>query len=220
MGDTMKHAIVVAAATAAVLAGTALPATAVRVTPRDPDVKISNVRLDGTGCSKKETSLILSNGNKAMDILYGGFVVKSGAVPAGDGTTTWVPQARKSCHITLTMSYRSGWTFALESANSRGLATLAAGTTARHTKVHTVTGAAEPLGGTRHLAGPMDGMYAHELKADPPTFGECGKSRRWDLETVMSIDSGDTVRPTMDQIAMASPHVDIGEKFHLTWREC
>ncbi|WP_189112776.1 DUF4360 domain-containing protein [Pilimelia terevasa] len=212
---TVTAAAAVAAALA--LAAPAAPAAA-GPRPGDPDVKITDVTLRGTGCSKSDTSIVMSNGNKVMDIVHSGFVVRAGAVPAADGTTTWVPHARRDCRISMKLTFRSGWTFAVTSSLTRGHAQLSAGAKARHASSTAVDHLAEPLEDTRHLVGPMSDVYALQPAIEKPVYGPCGQARTWTATNTVDVYSGGTPSADLDEVSL--DWTGGAGKFGLDWRTC
>ncbi|WP_189112775.1 DUF4360 domain-containing protein [Pilimelia terevasa] len=208
---------------ATLAAGLALapPAAAAAPPASDyPDAQLTDVQATGTGCTRGNTVAVTSNGGRALDVIYSAFHVESGAVPADDGTTTWIPRASRHCRVSLTLTYLPGWTFALTAYGLRGTATLAAGSTGRRTAVHHVDGLPAPMASTRDLAGPMDGAFAMYREAAPPVYGECGRPRRWELSNTATVDSGDTAKATRDEVMLDSTSLGVYDKYHLAWRRC
>ncbi|GGK17682.1 hypothetical protein GCM10010124_07780 [Pilimelia terevasa] len=221
----MKRTLVgLGAATAAagiVISGLAAPASAARPARNDdPDVKITDVVLNGTGCKKGDTSIIMSNGSKAMDVIFSAFTAQAGAVPKDNGTTPWVPRANKNCQINLKLSYKSGWTFALTTVTARGFADLSKKTTGKQITTYYFAGMTETGEGTSNLEGPISETYAYSDEIKTPNYSECGKTRAFNMNARVQVDASKSAKDSLSEITLDSKSIDVSTKYYLGWKNC
>ncbi|GGK17679.1 hypothetical protein GCM10010124_07770 [Pilimelia terevasa] len=210
-----------AAAAAIALSGLAAPASADEVEPASgPDVKITDVTLNGSGCKRGDTSIIMSNGNKAMDVIFSDFVVQAGSVAKDNGTTPWVPRANKNCQINLKLSYKSGWTFALTTVTARGFADLSKRATGKQITTYYFAGMPQTGEGTSNLDGPVSKTYAYSDEVKTPNWSECGKTRAFNMNARVQVDASKSAKDSTSEITLDSESVDVSTKFYLGWKNC
>ncbi|GGK34402.1 hypothetical protein GCM10010124_28760 [Pilimelia terevasa] len=198
------------------LGGATAPAAAAPAPATDgPDVKLTNVVLNGSGCHKGDTSVLLGNGvNSVVDVVYGAFTAEAGLVPQDDGTTGWVDVARKSCQINLTLNHRAGFSFALTPVTAPGSAALAAHAKARQTVVTYFSGTPQQNEFVADVRGPMSGGYDHTEPLPAPLWSACGAAAQINLNTRVEVDATESARDTRSD--MAPGH----HRYHFQWRTC
>ncbi|GGK01663.1 hypothetical protein GCM10010123_34400 [Pilimelia anulata] len=211
-----------AAVAAAGLAVTGLAAPVAAATPEEfnPDVKIQDVTLNGTGCRKGDTSIVMSNGNKAMDVLFSAFTTQAGKVPKDNGTTPWVDRANKNCVINLKLSYKSGYTFALTTVTARGFADLAKGSTGKQITTYYFAGMKETGQGTSDLKGPKTDVYSYSDEIATPNWSVCGQTRAFNMNARVQVAAGSSSKSSLSEMTLDSKSIDVATKFHLGWKNC
>ncbi|HEX5740856.1 MAG TPA: DUF4360 domain-containing protein [Pilimelia sp.] len=210
------------AAAGLAVSGLAAPAAAApsRAAEFDPDVKIQDVTLNGTGCKRGDTSIVMSNGNKAMDIIFSEFTTQAGRVPKDNGTTPWVSRANKNCQINLKLSYKSGYSFALTTVTARGFADLAKGATGKQITTYYFAGMKETGQGTSNLQGPHSDMYAYTDEIPTPNWSECGKTRAFNMNARVQVDATKAGKDSLSELTLDSKSVDVATKYHFGWKNC
>ncbi|GGK01632.1 hypothetical protein GCM10010123_34390 [Pilimelia anulata] len=219
-----KRAIAFGAALAAAgiaVSGLAAPASAAPARKKfDPDVKIQDVTLNGTGCKKADTSIVMSNGNKAMDVLFSAFTTQAGKVPKDNGTTPWVDRANKNCVINLKLAYKSGYTFALTTVTARGFADLAAGSTGKQITTYYFAGMKETGQGTSDLKGPKTDVYSYTDEIAVPNYSPCGETRAFNMNARVQVDAGKASKDSLSELTLDSKSIDVATKYYLSWKDC
>ncbi|GGJ96027.1 hypothetical protein GCM10010123_27430 [Pilimelia anulata] len=209
------HLVRAAASAVAVLGAAGLPAPAAAAPAgTDPDVQVRDVTLNGTGCRKGDTSIVLSNGNRAIEVLFSTFTVRAGLVAGEDGAPTWLARATKNCVINLTLSYHAGYTFALTSLGVRGYADLPAGAVGKQTTTHYFAGAPQTGRGTWELKGPKTDGYAYDDEIATPDWSTCGKPRAINLNMRVQVVAGESPRDSTSGMTLDR------QAGRLSWKNC
>ncbi|GGK43612.1 hypothetical protein GCM10010124_40500 [Pilimelia terevasa] len=202
------------------LVGVTAPAGAVPAPfPGDPDVKIESMWFKGTGCHRDDTSVALSNGNRAIDVRHSRYTVNAGLVPQADGTSKWVGAESGHCQINLKLSYPPGLTFALTSATARRFADLAGGAKVKQITTYSFGESIETGRLVSDLTGPMAEVHSQIEQIRTRYWSECGKTSSILLSTNVRVDARESARDTSSRVSLDARLVG-DQQYRFQWRTC
>jgi hypothetical protein len=177
-------------------------------------VTIEKVKVNGTGCRSDTVAVAMSADNTAFTVTYSAYTAL-----AGPGTKN--KDQRKACSITVRLAVPAQVTYAVTSVDHRGYAELHPGATAELASRYHFQGAGAPAH-TRHtFADELQDNWQHTdpVPAGAAVFGACGKDRKLDIDTDLSVRSaqGD---PLTSYITMDSTDSAVTATYRIAYRAC
>jgi hypothetical protein len=177
-------------------------------------VTIDKVKVNSTGCRAGTVAVAMSGDDTAFTVTYSAYTALAGAA-------TKNKDQRKTCSITVRLSVPPQVTFAVISVDHRGYAELHPGAAAELASRYHFQGAGAPEH-TRHPfpAGLQDNwQHTDVVPAGAAVFGACGKDRKLDIDTELTVRSvqGD---PLTSYITMDSTDSAVAATYRLAYRVC
>jgi hypothetical protein len=179
-----------------------------------PRVTIKKVDVKGDGCRSDTVAVAMSGDDTAFTVTYNAYTALAGA-----GTKK--PDQRKTCSITVRLDVPPQMTYAVTSVDHRGYAQLYAGATAELASRYHFQGAGAPEH-TRHtVTGELldNWQLTDTVPAGTAVFGACGKDRKFDIDTELTVRSapGD---PLTSYITMDSTDSAVTATYRIAYRAC
>ncbi|GGK20597.1 hypothetical protein GCM10010124_11480 [Pilimelia terevasa] len=202
-------AVAVAAATAlAVFAGPAVAAPVPGSAP-PPGVTMEFGGASGTGCPRGSVQSAVSNGGKAITVLYSEF---EASTDAGQGN--------KRCLTKLKLKYPDGWTYAVIKVDHRGFGDLPKGSTGSLSAGHFFSGEPGEAGKTHQFASGHTGNWQRTHSIESRVYAPCGSEVTFNMNTGLTVDKG-SMSPTERAIlTLDTTDGAISEEYLLDWKEC
>ncbi|GGK13954.1 hypothetical protein GCM10010124_03190 [Pilimelia terevasa] len=198
---------------AAVLAIPGAPAPA--PAPDDPPdgIAATDISSEGDGC--RSSGVALTDGNRRLEFRYGALEAQAGMVLQDNGSVTWVQSQRRSCRISLTLTYPAGWRLTTYRSAFQTWADLAAG--ARGTVRGEHRRGAWPMEVvTGNVGGPVGSTITHQQSVK--RHHACGVPTPITFAKELIVDGGSVSAADTSELA-----ADIGEKYDqldLSWSRC
>jgi hypothetical protein len=182
--------------------------------PPTPPVTIKKVDVKGSGCRPETVTVAMSGDNTAFTVTYNAYTVQ-----AGPGTKN--KDQRKTCSVTVRLDVPPQVTYAVTSVDHRGYAELYPGATAELASRYHFQGSGAPQH-TRHgFAGELldNWQLTDMVPAGAAVFGACGKDRKLDIDTELTVRStaGD---PLTSYITMDSTDSAVTATYRIAYRAC
>ncbi|GBG71805.1 hypothetical protein CBR_g9214 [Chara braunii] len=186
---------------ALLLVGVAVQASA----QAPPEVTISYVSYQGSGCNYENTNYVLSNDYKMVTFIFGGMVATT------DGS---LADMRKSCQMSFYMNYPDGWTVSIGQATARWFADIAqysAGIYEIHYYLSGQTGTARI---ERKIQGRYTGSFEFTDDFLTLVWSECNNTPNLNIKVVVRVEGKKAV--------MAFDSVDCKPVLilNLQWKKC
>jgi hypothetical protein len=193
-----------------------LPALAHAQIAFDPSqVKVSDLKYNGTGCPAGTVAWDLSTDKQAMTILFDRFIAETTGI-----STRALDVKRRSCQLTLKLETPAGWTFSLFSLDFRGFAGLDAGATGTQNTTYKLGNSRKVYLGKLELAGPYSDDYA---RIDDVTLGklpwsQCSKRKQaLVINTSIAVQS---VPGAAGLMTVDSVDGSITQSYGIVWKRC
>ncbi|WP_189112415.1 DUF4360 domain-containing protein [Pilimelia terevasa] len=190
------------AAVAVTTALTAVPAAAQVAVPGPPTVKVTDVKFGGNGCPRNGTSVVMSNSNQAVDIIFSDFAASTSGVRS------------KDCQVNFLLEYPAGWSYSLIGAQYRGYTDVGAGSSAQMVNQYYFQGDSRYSELKKTYSGPREGTFQENHEADVTHEAPC-KERRY-LATRHTLGT----QGASATINLDSMSVDVSTKVLLNWKPC
>jgi len=193
-----------------------LSAPAALAAPPSKPVGIDLVTANGTGCAKGTVAIAMSADNTAFTISYSGYLAQVGVGAKPN-------DARKQCQLNLHIRVPDGFTYAIESVNHRGFASLASGATGVHRARYHLQDQSPPTFLEHSFAGPwLDDWQATDLAgAAGPAFAPCGTPRNLNVHSELEVTPGSSNPATTTSfLALDTTDGALQTTYHLVWKAC
>jgi hypothetical protein len=176
-------------------------------------VTIDKLKVNGTGCRSNTTAVAVSPDNEAFTVTYSAYVAQAGA-----GTKH--KDERKACSITVRLNVPQNLTYAVSTVDHRGYAQLGPGAAAALSARYHFQGAGAPEYSQHPFRSGLDDDWSvTDSVSGTPVFGACGKDRKLDIDTELSVQADRADAPT-SLIAMDSTDGDLATRYRLVWKNC
>lgn len=177
-------------------------------------VRLRSISYAGSGCPGGTLAQSISADHRLLSLHFDSFIAEVGrGVP--------MTEARKNCQVNIDLDYPSGWSFAIESVDYKGYASLERGVTAVLSSTSYYAGAAQTARLQTTFRGPFDADYSvrDQLSVSSQLWSPCGANRSLNINTQVRLDnsqnrSGDGL-VTVDRMQTAATH-----QYGLLWRRC
>jgi hypothetical protein len=189
-----------------------LTATAYADAPSN--VRLRGISYAGSGCPSGTVAQSISADHRLLNLRFDSYIAEVGrGVP--------VNEARRNCQVNIDLDYPSGWSFAIESVDYRGYASLERGVVAVLSSTSYYAGATQTARLQTTFRGPFDADYSvrDQLSISSQLWSPCGVKRSLNINTQVRLDNsqnrnGDGL-VTVDRMQTATTH-----QYGLLWRRC
>jgi hypothetical protein len=178
--------------------------------PSAGQIQISSVTYHGDGCPDGTAVTTVSPDAQAFTIAFSQFAVSVGPDSAGP--------SHAQCHLHLMVSVPKGWSYAVDSVDYVGYASLDAGVTgSRRSSYHLSGETPEKTATYTWPGGFSDEYFVQDVGAGAPLdWSKCGGGKNLLIDTQLSVNADG--HPTGAGLITVDA-VD-GEVYHLLWRTC
>lgn len=203
-----------AAAAAVALSGVAYAApesAALAGAPPKERITVDVLTVNGSGCPGNSASVRTSSDNTGFHIHYSHF-------EARDGGNSAPTESRRNCQVALQVNIPHGFTLAVASAEYRGRAGLARGSSALHRSNYYLQGQSQNSASEHTFTGPFDGGWRtkDETAVAQLVYAPCGRSVVLNINTELRVNS-----PSSEsKISLKSSEADVDTRFNFGWKEC
>ena len=169
-------ASVSAQAAALALLTLAMAPAALAQRPHPHQVYVRGITYGGSGCPAGTVAANVSFDASAFDLMFDSFVAEAGpGVP--------LSESRKVCTINLDLAVPQGWSYTVNSVQTRGFASLDAGTSATQMNRYYFQGSASTAPFRSTMYGPLarDYSFTDQLGLSNQVWSPCGASRSLNL---------------------------------------
>jgi Domain of unknown function (DUF4360) len=176
-------------------------------------ITIESVTANGSSCRPGTTAVAISPDNQAFTVTYSAYVAQTGhgAKPS---------DAHQKCKLTVTVHTPAGYTFAVTQVQYRGFAEVAPGATATQRGSFSLQGDNTSTEVTRTIRGEFSDDWQTDSAASTLVYVPCGKQRKLDVTTELTVDPGTSDTAKSSWIAMDSTDGSIESTYHLAWKNC
>lgn len=179
-----------------------------------PDnVQIRNYSYSGTGCPGGSLSTNVSPDLQTLSLLFDSFIAEIGPHVSQISS-------RKSCTVTMNLSYPNGWTFAVAEVKSFGYASLERGVNATQSaSFHFQGNIAASAQLKMRLTGPLDRDYQfnERFSADQLVWAPCGVQRAISITTQLVLENSSNKK---GRGLLTYGDEQSINRFKLIWRRC
>jgi hypothetical protein len=204
------HAIAVSAV---LLATVVAPVPAPAAPPPGP-ITIDKLAVSGTGCQPNTVAVAISDDKEAFTVTYSAY-----AASAGGGSAQPKEQSR-GCSITVGLNIPPGVTYGVAKVDYRGFAELYQGSTAELAGRYHFTGGGKPTWTTHAFGGPQDTLWTVSDNVTSTKFGKCGKDRKLDIDTQLSVRTTRTDTPANVFAMDSTDGTVLRSTYKLAWKAC
>jgi hypothetical protein len=206
---------ILAAAGAALSLFSPLAAPWDTVPPPDDAIVIDVVTVNGSGCRPGTAAVAVSPDNKAFTVTYSEY-------GAYTGPGYKLPDARRNCQLNLRVRVPSGFTYAVASADYRGYAALAKGSSAIQKANYYFQGSSQNGSQEHNIKGAKEGdwIFSDEVPVDAIVYKPCGVERNLNINTELKVNPGSSDKKATSYISMDSTDGEIATLYHFSWLKC
>ncbi|MFB7633531.1 DUF4360 domain-containing protein [Streptomyces sp. NPDC056149] len=213
----MLSALSTGAAAAALLLGSASPATPARFGDDPPtgNITIDVATVNGSGCRPGSAAVAVAPDNTAFTVTYSEYLAQVG----GASKPT---DARKNCQIALNVHVPQGFTYAIARADYRGYASLVQGAKGLEQANYYFQGQPETAHRAHTFAGPYSDNWqtSDETDLNALVYAPCGEERYLNINTELRLDGSAADPKTTSYMAMDSTDGSINTLYHFAWKQC
>ncbi|GBG71776.1 hypothetical protein CBR_g9185 [Chara braunii] len=186
---------------ALLLVGVAVQASA----QAPPEVTISYVVYQGSGCNYENTNYVLSNDYKMVTFIFGGMVATTDGLPAGK---------RKSCQMSFYINYPDGWSVSIGQATARWFADIAQDSAGIYEVHYYLSGQTGTAMIERKIQGPYTGSFEFTDDFRRLVWSECNNTPNLNIKMVVRVEGKKAV--------MGIDSVDCNPVLilNLQWKKC
>lgn len=182
--------------------------------PGEP-ITIEKLKANGTGCRPDTTTIAVSPDEEAFTVTYSTYIAF-----AGGGSKP--KDQRKKCGITVRLNIPKDWTYAVGSVDYRGYAQLEGNASAVLDTRYKFQGSGPETARQHPFAAVMDDNWqvTDTVRGGDRVFGPCGKDRKFDIDTELSVDAPNGPDRPVNIIAMDSTDGSFNATYRLVWKKC
>ena len=150
--------------------------------PDPSQVYVRSIIYAGSGCPAGTVASYVSPDSSTFDLMFDSFIAEAGpGVP--------LTESRKVCSINLDLTMPQGWSYSVHSAETRGFASLDAGTSAAQTNRYSFQGSTPSASFGSMMSGPLaqDFTFMDRLGMTRQVWSPCGASRSLNLRVEASV---------------------------------
>lgn len=206
---TLSRVIAAAAAVPVALALLAVPGAAKGRSGADPAFGIDVQNIKGSGCRKKDTTVVLSNGNLALTVSYAAFTAE---------LTGKNKDAAKECRIRLKMRAPKGHRYLVTGVVQRGFADLGEGATGRFVGDYNYPGRKPLYQATRTFAAGTSDVWQDDATATAE-WSECDQRKPFEINAAVRV-SGDGEAAANSSLSIDSTDANASTVLRLRWEKC
>jgi hypothetical protein len=210
----MIHAIAAGLTALSMLGSPVIPVSDPVVPPGK--ITIDVVTVNGSGCPAGTAAVAVSLDNTAFTVTYSQYLAQVGV---GASPT----DLRKNCQLNLNVHVPQGFTYAIASADYRGYANLAKGSTAQERANYYFQGSSATAYSTHNLTSPMadDWSVSDQVPIAALVYKPCGVERYLNINTELRVGAGTSdVKKTTSFISMDSTDGSINTIYQFSWIRC
>lgn len=188
------------------------------ISPPPGEMVIDIAAANGSGCPIKDTTIVPSQDNKAITVIYG-----NGTYTASVGPEAGALDFRKNCQLMVNVHVPQGYTFAVASADYRGYGKLAPGASGYQQANYYFQGEMQTTRQRHDFNGPMDNDWqvSDSVGIGSLSFLPCGERRFLAINTELRVSAGRSdVRKDTSFLGMDSTDASIKTIYHLAWKKC
>jgi len=221
----MKRTLAGLGAVIAAVAGFSAPASAASsidtgIVPPAHSVSISGVIFGGTGCTKNDTSLAMSDDGQTMTLIHDAFVVEAGRIVNPNGSVAFKSNNRKNCAVSLQLNYPQGFSFVVAHATFRGFADIAKGATGIQTTTYNWAGHTETAKGQSKQAGPFMNTYSYSDEVQDLAYSDCNGKSRLTYNAQVAVNAGTADRTLTSYMTLDTQEVNVSTEWNFSWKHC
>lgn len=209
VGSLLMSALIAAPASA--------PYTSTVITSPPPDkIVVDVVTVNGSGCPAGTAAIAVSPDNTAFTVTYSNYTALVGPTAT---TLDW----RKNCQLNIIVHVPSGFSYAINQADYRGFADLAAGATALEKASYYFQGSSKTDMIQHDFKGPFsDNWHTTDVTEEGQlVYSPCGELRNFNINTEVRVSAGTSnPKTTTSFITMDSLDNSITTTYHFAWKEC
>jgi len=184
--------------------------------PPPGEVFIDMVAVNGSGCPPGTAALALSSDSRSFSVTFSNYL-------AGVGVGVGPLAFRKNCQLSVAVHVPDGFTYAIASADFRGFASLATGSTAMLRASNYFQGT--PVTSMRQypFTAPFEDNWHIVDQSDLPAlvFHPCGALRNLNINTELRVTAGTSDPATTTSfLVMDSVDGGPGATYHFVWKRC
>ncbi|WP_229789414.1 DUF4360 domain-containing protein [Pilimelia terevasa] len=163
----------------------------------------------GTGCPHDSVTSSLSDGGRAITLMYSRF----------EATTDRAAEMIKRCTSKLKLHYPDGYTYAVVAVDHRGFHDLPAGAVGQLGAQYYFTGLEGEVAARHRFEGPRSTTFHQRHEVATEVWAPCGADLTFNINTSVAVSrgSGATSRATM---AIDSQDGSVSEQLNLKWKRC
>lgn len=209
-------ALALTAALAAVAPASATAKPARRAPAPGPDkITVEIVTVNGSGCPQGTAAVAVSEDNTAFTITYSDYLAQAG----GDSPAT---AFRKNCQINLIVHIPQGFTYAIQSVDYRGFASLEQGATGTQRAGYYFQGYPQTTLKTHTVYGAFADNWQFTDTNDVAqlVYKPCGEHRNFNINTELRVSAGTSDPAKTSFMAMDSTDGSLRTTYHFAFREC
>ena len=186
------------------------------VAPPAGKIVIDVVAVNGSGCPANTAAVATAPDNTAFTVTYSNYLasVGVGSTPTG---------FRKNCQLTVLVHTPAGFSFAVEQADYRGFADLAAGASGMERANYYFQGSPKTAIVSHSFNGPFgdDWEAVDTTDAASLVFAPCGMERDLNINTELRVSGGTSnASTTTSFMTMDSTDGSVQTVYHFAWAAC
>jgi hypothetical protein len=180
--------------------------------PPDP-VTVEVLTVNGSGCPAGSATVTALPDNTGFRVTYGSFITQAGG-------SARPLDFRKNCQINLQVHIPPGFTFAISSAEYRGLANLQEGASGLQRTNYYFQASPDNNYVDHTFSGPLSKAWDTIDQAPELVYAPCGQFQNLNVNTELRVDKG-TIHPdAVSSLSMRTTDGDIDTLLHFQWKEC
>ena len=187
------------------------PAQAAPAGTPDGVISVEVLAANGSGCAPGTARVDAQPDASGFRIRYFDFVASAGS--GVDPTAS-----RRNCQLGVLVTVPAGWTFAIATADYRGIARVPTGAAGLHRTTYYWQGSSDASRTEATFGGPYHGLWSTRDAAPALSYLPCGQQRVLNVNTELRVDAGTSADRT--SMSMTSTDADIDTLFHLSWQRC
>ncbi|GBG83331.1 hypothetical protein CBR_g37044 [Chara braunii] len=170
-----------------------------------PKVEISLVVWGGTGCSYSDSSAALPPPYDVLTVLFGNMIAT---------TDKGLPDTRKFCQFSFSLTYPKGWSFTLGTVTGRGFRDVAAGSTGFYETQFYFSGQQGTPTITRTLPGPQKGNFEFTDVFFTEVYSKCNDVPNLNIKHVVRVEGAKAL------VGLDSSDSKFELLFAFKWKKC
>jgi hypothetical protein len=184
--------------------------------PPADKIVIDLVTVNGSGCPEGTAAVAVSPDNTAFTVTYSNYLAQVGV---GSVPTDF----RKNCQLNLIVHVPQGFTYAVQSTDYRGFASLEKGATAVERAGYYFQGSPTTTYASHTFTGPFldDWTATDTAEIGELIFAPCGALRNFNINTELRVNAGTSnTKKTTSFVTMDSTDSEISTVYHFAWARC